>query len=113
MLDFDRRLRQVAQLRKLWRAFRDPQERQEDACLARVVLRDRGHLAVREPVAAYGRPAIRAAIRRWWCAGEYAALAAMGGQLHPAFLEEEPLVRVYVEEAKARLASAAGNPRGG
>ena|SRR3990172_949329 len=106
MFEFDRHLREVAQLRKLWRAFREPQERQEDKWLAAVVLWDRGYPhAVREPVAAFGRPAIRAAVRHWWCAGEYAAIVEMGERLGPAFLDEEPLIRVYLEEAKARLAA--------
>jgi len=39
MPDADRRLREVAQLRKLWRAFREPQERLEDERLSRPVIR--------------------------------------------------------------------------
>ena len=104
MLEFDRHLREVAQLRKLWRAFREPQERLEDARLSAPVVRDHARLAsVREPVALYGRPAIRAAIRWWWCGEEYAAIVEMGQRIDPALLEEEPLTQVYVEEAKARI----------
>jgi hypothetical protein len=101
----DRRLREVAQLRKLWRGFREPQERLEDERLSRPLVRDRPFLPrVQEPLAAYGRPAIRAAIRHWWCAGEYATIVELGERLDPAWSDEEPLIRVYIEAAKAHLA---------
>jgi hypothetical protein len=96
----DRRLREVAQLQKLWRAFREPQERLEDERLSRPVVRDRPALSrVQEPIAAYGRPAIRAAIRHWWCTGEYAAIIELGEQLDPGLFDEEPLIRVCLEAA--------------
>jgi len=97
------RLREVAQLRKLWRAFRDPQERLEDQALSRsFVVPDSSQSRVQQPTAAYGRPAIRAAIRHWWCQGDYEAIVALGRQLDPALLDEEPLVWVYLDAAKKR-----------
>jgi hypothetical protein len=99
----DERLRELAQLRKLWRAFRDPQERREDETLSRSIvsaIASRRH--VQEPIAAYGRHAIRAAIRYWWCQGDYTAIVMLGQQLGPALLDDEPLVRVYLDAAKAR-----------
>lgn len=102
----DGRLREVAQLRKLWRAFRDPQERRKDEALSRsIVATGSSHARVQEPSAAYARPAIRAAIRHWWCQGDYIAIVTLGCQLDPALLDEEPVVRVYVDAAKARLAA--------
>jgi hypothetical protein len=91
----DGRLREVAQLRKLWRAFRDPQERREDEALSRsIVAPGPSQARVQGPIAAYGPPAIRAAIRHWWCQGNYTAMIAFGRELDPSLLEEEPLVRV-------------------
>ena len=108
MPEFDRRLREVAQLRKLWRAFRDPQERLEDERLARAIVRQHPTPScVQDPIAVYGRPAVLAAIRRWWCRGEYRAIIALGERLGSSVLEEEPLLNVYTEAAKARLARAA------
>ena len=105
MPEADRRLREVAQLRKLWRAFREPQERLEDERLARPVVREDPPLSrVQEPAAVYGHPAIRAAMRRWWCAGEYAAVVELGERLDPALFDEEPLIRIYFDEAQAALA---------
>lgn len=104
MPELDRRLREVAQLRKLWRAFREPQERLEDERLSRPVVRDRPKLScVQEPIAAYGRPAIRAAIRYWWCTQDYASIIELGERLDPALFDEESLIRVYREAAKAHL----------
>ena len=104
MAEADRRLREVAQIRRLWRAFRDPHERLEDRRLSGPIVRDGMCLPhVHEPVAAYGRAAIRAAIRQWWCAGECQRIVELGERLGSAFLDEEPLVWVYIEEAKARL----------
>jgi hypothetical protein len=104
MAEADRRLREVAQLRKLWRAFRDPAERLEDERLARPIIGDPApFLRVQGPLAAYDRPAIRAAIRHWWCRGEYAAIIELVEGLGPGLLDEEPLVRVYLDEAKDRL----------
>ena len=58
MPELDRRLRQAAQLRKLWRAFRDPQERLEDGRLARPIIGEPSPFPhVQELLAAYGRPA--------------------------------------------------------
>jgi hypothetical protein len=100
----DRRLREVAQLRKLWRAFREPQERLEDERRSRPVLCNRPPFSrVQEPVAAYGRPAIRAAIRHWWCAGEYAAIIELGEQLDAGLFHEEPLIHVYLQAARQYL----------
>ena len=99
----DHRLREVAQLRKLWRAFRDPQERREDEVLSRSIIPAGASAArVQEPTAAYSRRAIRAAMRYWWCQREYAAIVTLGSQLDPALFDEEPLVRVYLDAAKAR-----------
>jgi hypothetical protein len=104
MPEADRRLREVAQLRKLWRAFREPQERLEDERLSRPIIRNRPPLSrVQEPIAAYDRPAIRAAIRHWWCRGEYGAILELGERLDPRLFNEEPLIRVYLEAAKAHL----------
>jgi hypothetical protein len=109
----DRRLRQVAQLRKLWRAFRDPQERLEDERLSGPIVRNRGPLSrVEEPIAAYGRPVIRAAIRRWWCTEDYAAIVELGECLDPARLDQEPLIRLYLDEAKAALAKLQAQKKG-
>jgi hypothetical protein len=105
MPEADRRLRQVAQLRKLWRAFRDPQERLEDERLARPIISNRPSPSrLQEPPASYGLPAIRAAVRHWWCQGDYAAIVELGERLEPSLLAAEPLIHVYVEEARARLA---------
>jgi hypothetical protein len=100
------RLREVAQLRKLWRALRDPQERRAGEILSRfIVASDLSAACVQEPTAAYGCGAIRAAIRRWWCQGDYTAIVTLGVQLDPALLDEDPLVRVYVEAAKPRVSA--------
>lgn len=108
MPDADRRLREIAQLRKLWRAFREPQERLEDERLARPVIRNhRPVLHVQEPATAYGPPAIRAAIRHWWCRGEYAAIVELSEHLDPRAFDAEPLIRVYVEAARTHLAGLA------
>jgi hypothetical protein len=108
MPEADRRLREVAQLRKLWRAFREPQERLEDERLSRpVILNDPRLSNIQEPVAAYGLPAIRATIRHWWCTGEYAAIVKLGEHVQPWAFDAEPLIRVYVEAARARLAEDA------
>jgi hypothetical protein len=101
------RLREVAQLRKLWRAFRDPQERREDELLSRsVVASDLSGARVQEPTAVYGRRAIRAAIRHWWCRRDYTAIVTLGNQMDPALLEDEPLVRVYLDAAQEHLSSS-------
>jgi hypothetical protein len=101
----DRRLREVAQLRKLWRAFRDPQERLADTHLAQPIVGDSLPLPrVQEPPAAYTYPAVRAAIRYWWCRGEYAAIVELAARLDPALFDEDPLIRVYFDAAKDRLA---------
>jgi hypothetical protein len=108
MPEADRRLHEVAQLRKLWRAFRDPQERLDDERLARAIVRDRSTLSrVQEPIAVYGSPVVRAVIRHWWCTGQYAAIVELGERLESSVLEEEPLLRVYTEAAKARLTGPA------
>ena len=105
MPELDRRLRQAAQLRKLWRAFRDPQERREDGRLARPIIGEPSPFPhVQELLAAYGRPAVRAAIRCWWCAQEYAQIVELGERLDPRLLDDEPLIHVYLEAASARLA---------
>lgn len=99
------RLREVAQLRKLWRAFRDPQDRLEDEAISRaIVAPEPSQPCAQRPAATYGRPAIRAAIRHWWCQGDYGAIVTLGGQLDPALLDEEPPICVYLDAAKARVA---------
>ena len=101
--EFERRLREVAQLRKLWRAFRDPQERREDEELSRPIVASGSSLPnVQEPVAAYGHRTILAALRYWWCRRDYAAMVALGDRLNQALLDEDPLVYVYLEAAKAQ-----------
>ncbi len=100
------RLREVAQLRKLWRALRDPQERRADELLSRfIVASDLSAACVQEATAVYGRGAIRAAIRRWWCQGDYTAIVTLSVQLDPALIDEDPLVRAYVEAAMARVSA--------
>ncbi|MFA5028789.1 MAG: hypothetical protein WC713_13040 [Candidatus Methylomirabilota bacterium] len=105
MPDADRRLRQVSQLRKLWRAFREPQERLEDARLSHPIRAAAPHkVGTQESIAPYGSRAVRAALRHWWTNGEYAAIVEFGIQLEPELLDDEPLLRIYLEEAAARLA---------
>ncbi len=102
----DDRLREVSQLRKLWRAFRDPQERREDEALSHCITASYLSAArVQEPTAFYSRRAVRAAIRYWWCEGDYTAIVTLGQQLDPSLLDDEPLVRVYLDAAKARVAA--------
>lgn len=102
----DERLREVAQLRKLWRAFRDPQDRREDEELSLCITASYLPAArVQEPTAFYSRRAVRAAIRYWWCEGDYTAIVTLGQQLDPSLLDDEPLVRVYLDAAKARVAA--------
>ncbi len=104
MPEADQRLRQVAQLRRIWRALRDAQERREDEEIARPYYEKLpGPSDVREPHPAYSRRTIRALVRRWWCAGDYAAIIQLGQGLDPVLLDEEPLVRVYLDEATAAL----------
>jgi hypothetical protein len=106
MPEADRRLRQVAQLRQLWRAFRDPQERLEDARLSGSIRASASQSAgVQESHVCYDHPTLRAAIRHWWTTGDYEAIARFAARLSPALLEDEPLVYIYIEEAKARLAA--------
>ncbi len=103
MPEMDRKLRQVAQLRALWRAFREPQERREDEQLSRSIILNRPPLLqVQEPTAAYGIPEIRGAIRWWWCERDYRAIVEFGEQLDVSLFEAEPLIRVYIEEARER-----------
>ncbi len=104
MPEADRRLRKVAQLRKLWRAFREPQERLEDERLARGVLRDRPTFPhVAEPVTLYGPAVILAIVRQWWYAREFSAIVELGEHLDPTLFDEEPLIRIYFDEAQAAL----------
>lgn len=106
MADADSRLREVAQLRKLWRAFREPQERLEDERLARPIIGNRpAVLHVHEPTAVYGLPAIQAAIRHSWCHGDYAAIVELSERLDPRTLDAEPLLGVYIDAARAHLAN--------
>jgi hypothetical protein len=105
MAEADGRLREVAQLRKLWRAFREPQERLEDERLSRPIVGNRPSVPhVQEPTVAYGLPAIRAAIRRWWCQRDYAAICELSEHLDPRTFDAEPLLAVYIEAARAHLA---------
>ncbi len=99
MPEMDRRLRHVAQLRAIWRGFRDPQERREDERLSRsIVQRD-----VRESAAVYGIPAVRAAIRWWWCEGQFDRIVEFAERLDARVFDADPLVRIYIEEARVRL----------
>ncbi len=108
MPDMDRRLREIAQLRKLWRAIREPQERHEDERLSRPLTGTHPPLAsIQEPVSVYGRAAIRAAIRHWWCAREYLTIVEVGERLDPGLFDEEPLIGIYFEAAKTHLAESA------
>jgi hypothetical protein len=103
--EVDRRLREVAQLRKLWRAFRELQERLADERLARAIVGEPPPFPrVQEPLATYAQPVVRAAIRYWWCRGEYAAIVELAARLDPALFDEEPLIRVYFDAAKEHLA---------
>ena len=112
MAEADRRLREVAQLRKIWRAFQDPQDRAEDERLARDIIRDpvlpSRAQRVQEVATAYGLTAVRAAVRYRWCRGDCAAIVELDRKLGPQAFEEEPLIRVYVEAARTRLAEGSG-----
>ena len=104
MPEMDRKLRQVAQLRAIWRGFREPQERSEDERLSRAIIKgDSSSPQLREPGAAYGFPAIRAAIRHWWCERRYSTIVEFGECLDANALDAEPLLRIYIEEARTRL----------
>lgn len=101
MSDFDRRLREVSQLRQIWRAFRDSPERAEDERLSRPLVRDfSGSTLPRDPLAAYGLPVVRAAMRYWWCRRQYEAIVTLGDRLDSGTLEAEPLLHVYLEAAR-------------
>jgi len=104
MPDADRRLRQVAQLRRLWRAFRDPQERLEDEQVSRPLRSNAARQSgLQESLTPYGHPVIRAAIRHWWTHGDYSAIVELGKQLGRETFETDPLIGIYVDEARARL----------
>jgi len=110
MPEFDRRLREVSQLRKVWRAFRDPQERLEDEWLSRSIVQDHSHSTLaRDPVATYGATAVRAAIRYWWCRKEHEAIVTLGDRLDACALDREPLLRVYLENARSLLGTSSPN----
>ena len=100
--EFDRRLREVSQLRKIWRAFRDPQERLEDERLSRPIVQDHANSTIAfDPITAYGLVAVRAAIRHWWRQKQYEAIATLGNRLDPTALESEPLLHLYIEAARS------------
>jgi len=112
MPEFDRRLREVSQLRKVWRAFRDPQERLEDEWLSRSIVQDHSHSTLpRDPVSTYGSTAVRAAIRYWWCRKQYEAIVTLGDRLDSSTLDCEPLLRVYLENARSLLGTSSPNTR--
>jgi hypothetical protein len=76
MPEADCRLRESAQLRKLWRAFREPQENLKDERLYHLINRDRDHVPrLQGSIGAYDPSAIQAAIRRLWCPSGYATIA--------------------------------------
>jgi hypothetical protein len=103
MPELDRRLREVSQLRKLWRAFREPQERTEDLRLAAALLLESDRLPeVADPLAIYGRSAVRAAIREWWCTQEYSRILWLAHRLPPEFFDTEPISRLYFQAATTR-----------
>ncbi len=104
MPEMDRRLRHVAQLRAIWRGFRDPQERREDERLSRsIVQMDELPSHSRESAAVYGVSAVRAAIRWWWCEGQFDRIVEFAERLDARVFDADPLVRIYIEEARARL----------
>jgi hypothetical protein len=47
-----------------------------------------------------------AAIRVWWCARDHAAIVALAALLDPSIFEDDPLIWIYVDAAKTRLAKA-------
>jgi hypothetical protein len=103
MPELDRRLQEVSQLRKVWRGFREPQERTEDLRLAAALLLESDRLPeVADPLAIYGRSAVRAAIREWWCAQDYQHILQLARRLPPEFFETEPILRLYFHAAKDR-----------
>jgi hypothetical protein len=112
MPELDRRLREVSQLRKIWRAFRDPQERLEDEGLSQAVVQDVSHIALPpEPVASYGMAAVRAAIRYWWCRKQHEAIVSLGDRLDSSAFDSEPLLRVYLENARSSLTESRSGTR--
>ena len=103
MPELDRRLREVSQLRKVWRGFREPQERSEDLRLAAALFQEFDRLPeVADPLMVYGRPAVQAAIREWWCAQDYSRILQLTRRLPSDFFETEPILRLYLQAAKDR-----------
>jgi hypothetical protein len=102
MPELDRRLRAVSQLRKVWRSFRDPQERQADERVSLPIMMDHAQDGIApDPIAAYGLVAVRAAVRSWWCRKQYEAIVALGDRLAPSVLDSDPLLGVYLETARS------------
>jgi hypothetical protein len=101
MAEFARRLRDISQLRKVWRAFRDPQERQDAERLSACIAEDHARRgADPDPIVTYGAGAVRAAFGHWWCAKKYEAIVAWGDRLDSSTLDSEPLLRLYLEAAR-------------
>jgi len=112
MPELDGRLREVSQLRKIWRAFRDPQERLEDERLSQPVVQDLSNTALpREPVAGYGMAAVRAAFRYWWCRKQHEAIVTLGDRLDSSAFDSEPLLRVYLENARSSIKGSGSGAR--
>jgi hypothetical protein len=110
MAEFERRLRDISQLRKVWRAFRDPQERRETERLSACMTADHAQRgADPDPIATYGAVAVRAAFCHWWCTKQYEAIVAWGDRLDSSVLDSEPLLRLYLESAR-RAVGGAGSP---
>ena len=113
MTEFERRLRDISQLRKVWRAFRDPQERRETERLSACIAENHGQRgADPDPIATYGAVAVRAAFGHWWCTKQYEAIVAWGDRLDSSTLDLEPLLRLYLELAR-NAAGGAGSPANG
>jgi hypothetical protein len=107
MTDLDRRLREVSQLRKIWRDFREPQERAEDERRAAPLLRD--FLASEmphDPGAHYGRSLLLAAVRHWWRYQEYSSILKLAAHLSPDDILEEPLTWAFIAAAREQTGAS-------
>jgi hypothetical protein len=110
MAEFERRLRDISQLRKVWRAFRDPQERKEAERLSACIAENHAQRgADPDPIITYGAVAVRAAFGHWWCTKQYEAIVAWGDRLDSSVLDSEPLLRLYLELARHAVGGA-GSP---
>jgi hypothetical protein len=107
MAEFERRLRDISQLRKVWRAFRDPQERKEAERLSACITENHAQRgADPDPIITYGAVAVRAAFGHWWCTKQYEAIAPCDDRLDSSALDSEPLLRLYLESARHAMGSA-------